>query len=34
MDTLVTVVVVDEASMVGTPELKKLLSAAVAGRAR
>ena len=29
-----TVVVVDEASMVGTPELKKLLSAAVAGRAK
>ena len=28
------VVVVDEASMVGTPELKKLLSAAVAGRAK
>lgn len=29
-----TVVIVDEASMVGTPELKKLLSAAVAGRAK
>jgi conjugative relaxase-like TrwC/TraI family protein len=29
-----TVVVVDEASMVGTPELKKLLSCAVAGRAK
>jgi conjugative relaxase-like TrwC/TraI family protein len=29
-----TVVVVDEASMVGTPELKKLLSAAVVGRAK
>ena len=29
-----TVVVVDEASMVGTPELKKLLSAAVAGRTK
>jgi len=29
-----TVVIVDEASMVGTPELKKLLSCAVAGRAK
>jgi conjugative relaxase-like TrwC/TraI family protein len=29
-----TVLVVDEASMVGTPELKKLLSAAVAGRTK
>jgi conjugative relaxase-like TrwC/TraI family protein len=29
-----TVVIVDEASMVGTPELKKLLSAAVVGRAK
>ncbi|WP_094287569.1 MobF family relaxase [Mycobacterium lehmannii] len=29
-----TVVVVDEASMVGTPELKKLLSCAVAGHAK
>ena len=29
-----TVVVVDEASMVGTPELKKLLSCAVVGRAK
>jgi len=29
-----TVVVIDEASMVGTPELKKLLSAAVVGRAK
>lgn len=29
-----TMVVVDEASMVGTPELKKLLLAAVAGRAK
>ena len=29
-----TVIVVDEASMVGTPELKKLLSAAVVGRAK
>ena len=29
-----TVVVVDEASMVGTPELKKLLSAAAVGRAK
>jgi ATP-dependent exoDNAse (exonuclease V) alpha subunit len=29
-----TVVVVDEASMVGTPELKKLLSYAMAGRAK
>jgi conjugative relaxase-like TrwC/TraI family protein len=29
-----TVIVVDEASMVGTPELKKLLSCAVAGRAK
>jgi len=29
-----TLVVVDEASMVGTPELKKLLSCAVAGRAK
>jgi conjugative relaxase-like TrwC/TraI family protein len=29
-----TVVVVDEASMVGTPELKKLISAAVVGRAK
>ena len=29
-----TVVVVDEASMVGTPDLKKLLSCAVAGRAK
>jgi len=29
-----TVIIVDEASMVGTPELKKLLSAAVGGRAK
>ncbi|QEN17632.1 MobF family relaxase (plasmid) [Mycolicibacterium sp. ELW1] len=29
-----TVVIVDEASMVGTPDLKKLVSAAVAGRAK
>jgi len=29
-----TVVIVDEASMVGTPELKKLLSSAVAGHAK
>jgi len=29
-----TVIIVDEASMVGTPELKKLLSAAVVGRAK
>ena len=29
-----TVMIVDEASMVGTPELKKLLSCAVAGRAK
>jgi hypothetical protein len=29
-----TVIIVDEASMVGTPELKKLLSAAVMGRAK
>jgi ATP-dependent exoDNAse (exonuclease V) alpha subunit len=29
-----TVVIVDEASMLGTPELKKLLSAAVLGRAK
>ena len=29
-----TVVVVDEASMVGTPELKKLLACAIAGRAK
>ena len=29
-----SVVIVDEASMVGTPDLKKLLSAAVAGRAK
>ena len=29
-----TLVIVDEASMVGTPELKKLLSCAVAGRAK
>ena len=29
-----TLVIVDEASMVGTPELKKLLACAVAGRAK
>jgi hypothetical protein len=29
-----TVMIVDEASMVGTPELKKLLSCAVAGRTK